>query len=432
MFTFKKIKFLFLILFTLKLYAQENNCLHKVKKDENIIKILKNYNKSPIYGNNGFLKELLKLNNFKNINLIYPGQTIIIPKNYSYQKENPNSIMYIVKKNDTLSQILKKYNLFNTLGKEKSLKNTLELNPHIMKHEKNGNLIYPNEIIYLNISQKFSEICLDMDKQISDINNISSNLINNKEDIFPQKENIKTESVSTISETRDEKENESYITASFYLKAIDSYERIDIYDIKNNSNAALISKAGYGLILGWNQYFTKNVSVGIKGKYQYISFKQFNSNNLTTDKKNISDYEINSSFRFLNFLNFSLFTNKRYFLYTYSTKTNLNSSSTNYNIIIDSIPQYGLGFKSSIYYDLQNAFKINGYFSYAYYFPQSTTNYNISPFHLYLYGTMLEKEYENLDFYLGIDYSISKQNTSLTTQKLQILDIIIGATINIE
>ena len=40
---------LVLILFTKDSMPKRNNCLHKVKKDENIIKILKNYNKNPIY-----------------------------------------------------------------------------------------------------------------------------------------------------------------------------------------------------------------------------------------------------------------------------------------------------------------------------------------------------------------------------------------------
>ncbi len=456
----KKIKILFLFLFTFNAFAQENNCLHEVKKNETIIKILKNYQKYPIFGDKGSLKELMKLNKFKNINLIYPGQTVIIPKNNSDIGKKNNSIIHIVKINDTLSHILKKYNLFNTIGKEKSLKNTLELNPHITKHEKNGNLIYPNEIIYLNISQKFSAVCeqitetkseisdndnIDLvnEKEISDNDNID---LENKKEI-PKNDNIDLENEKEIINlgnetpiTKTEKnissnsknDNKLDIFSNLFLHAIESYQRIDIYDTLNNSNAALISKAGYGLALGWQQYLINSLSLGIKGKYQYISFKQFNSNNLNTNKLNISEYEINSNLNIYNFLNFSLFAVKKYFLYTYSTKINLNATTDNYNIIIESLPQYGFGFKTSFYYEPIHTFKIYGNFNYTSYLSQSTTNYNISAFNLYLYGLILEKKFNNLAANLEIDYSIAKQKTTYTNQKLQVLDIIIGATIEIK
>ena len=69
-----------------------------------------------------------------------------------------------------------------------------------------------------------------MDKQISDNNNTSSNLINNKRDIFPQKKRYKkTESVALFLKPETKKENESYITMIFYFKSNRFlYERIDI------------------------------------------------------------------------------------------------------------------------------------------------------------------------------------------------------------
>ncbi|KAB8040851.1 hypothetical protein GCL60_02680 [Silvanigrella paludirubra] len=67
-----------------------------------------------------------------------------------------------------------------------------------------------------------------------------------------------------------------------------------------------------------------------------------------------------------------------------------------------------------------------GIFNYTYYFQQSTSNYFVSLFHLYLYGLTFEKNFENIGFSLEVDYSIAKQST---TQKQQSLDILIGLLI---
>ena len=54
------------------------------------------------------VSKLVKLNNIKNPNLIFTGSNLIIPINNSEKESNAN--IYIVKKGDTLSKIAKKYN----------------------------------------------------------------------------------------------------------------------------------------------------------------------------------------------------------------------------------------------------------------------------------------------------------------------------------
>lgn len=97
-----------------------NEEIYIVKKGDTLTKIAKLYN-TTIY-------EIAKINNIKNLNLIYIGQKL---------KINGNSdITYVIKKGDTLSKIAKKYNTtWQTL---------YEKNKDIIK---DPNKIYPNQII---------------------------------------------------------------------------------------------------------------------------------------------------------------------------------------------------------------------------------------------------------------------------------------------
>src|SRR5690606_15241043 len=79
------------------------------------------------------VNELVRLNNIKNPNLIYPGQKIKI--NGSVTNTKSTAQYYTVKKGDTLSHIAKRYNT--------TVKNLVKLNPSI----KNPNLIFPGQKI---------------------------------------------------------------------------------------------------------------------------------------------------------------------------------------------------------------------------------------------------------------------------------------------
>ena len=93
--------------------------IYKVKRGDNLTKIAHMYGVT--------VSDLVKWNNIKNPNLIYPGQKIII-------KEAPKEY-YKVVRGDTLSGIAKRYGL--------SLSEILALNPDI----KNPNLILVGQLI---------------------------------------------------------------------------------------------------------------------------------------------------------------------------------------------------------------------------------------------------------------------------------------------
>ena len=70
---------------------------YTIKKGDTLSEIAKRYNTN--------VKELASINNIKDVNLIYAGNTLKIPKN-----KQENYITYKIKKGDTLTKIAKKYN----------------------------------------------------------------------------------------------------------------------------------------------------------------------------------------------------------------------------------------------------------------------------------------------------------------------------------
>lgn len=91
--------------------------VHTVKPGETLSSIAKKYNTT--------YQKLVKYNNIKDPNLIYPGQKIKIPG-------SNKTITYKVKAGDTLSSIAKKYNTsVNKIAKDNNIKNP--------------NLIYPGQ-----------------------------------------------------------------------------------------------------------------------------------------------------------------------------------------------------------------------------------------------------------------------------------------------
>lgn len=111
--------------------TNENNnqiIQYVVKRGDTLSEIAQEYNTT--------VNQLVSLNNIKNPNLIYVGQTLKIPTSSTTTQEEicTGSIIYTVKRGDTLSAIAKKYN--TTVSELVSLNNI-----------KNPNLIYVNQKI---------------------------------------------------------------------------------------------------------------------------------------------------------------------------------------------------------------------------------------------------------------------------------------------
>ena len=70
------------------------------------------------------VNELAKINNIQNINLIYAGRTLRVPISNSQENNNLEEIVYIVKRGDTLSKIALEYNVkVNEIARENQIKN---------------------------------------------------------------------------------------------------------------------------------------------------------------------------------------------------------------------------------------------------------------------------------------------------------------------
>ena len=111
--------------------TNENNnqiIQYVVKRGDTLSEIAQEYNTT--------VNQLVSLNNIKNPNLIYVGQILKIPTSSTTTQEEicTGSIIYTVKRGDTLSAIAKKYN--TTVSELVSLNNI-----------KNPNLIYVNQKI---------------------------------------------------------------------------------------------------------------------------------------------------------------------------------------------------------------------------------------------------------------------------------------------
>ena len=98
--------------------SEDNNntnetIVYIVKRGDTLSKIAKNYGTT--------VESIAKLNNIKNINLIYTGQRLIIPVDKNTQS---NYITYTVKYGDTLSKIAQKYGTtVNNIANLNNIKN---------------------------------------------------------------------------------------------------------------------------------------------------------------------------------------------------------------------------------------------------------------------------------------------------------------------
>lgn len=85
------------------------------------------------------VSKLVQLNHIKNANLIYAGNTLLVPMNSSNSNDTENeTIIYIVKRGDTLSQIARNY--------QTTVKNIAKQN-----NIQNVNLIYPGQKLTISI-----------------------------------------------------------------------------------------------------------------------------------------------------------------------------------------------------------------------------------------------------------------------------------------
>ena len=87
--------------------SDDNYITYTIKKGDTLSEIAKEYNTS--------VSELAKINNIENVDLIYAGNKLKIPKN-----KEESYIIYKIKKGDNLTKIAKKYNT--------SIKKLAELN----------------------------------------------------------------------------------------------------------------------------------------------------------------------------------------------------------------------------------------------------------------------------------------------------------------
>ena len=82
------------------------------------------------------VEELVELNNIENPNLIYAGDTLLVPANGSSQGGTSDETIYIVKKGDTLSQIALDFGTtVNAIARRNNIKNV--------------NLIYPGQVLII-------------------------------------------------------------------------------------------------------------------------------------------------------------------------------------------------------------------------------------------------------------------------------------------
>lgn len=108
--------------------ASTKTTTYTVKKGDTLSHIAKRFGTT--------VNNLVKLNNIKNPNLIYPGQKLRISESASSKSTSSSKAQYYtVKKGDTLSHIAARY--------KTSVSNLVKLNPSI----KNPNLIYPGQRI---------------------------------------------------------------------------------------------------------------------------------------------------------------------------------------------------------------------------------------------------------------------------------------------
>lgn len=105
---------------------RENFKYIEIKRGDTLSKIAMEYNTSYQY--------LAKINNIKNPNLIYAGQTLKVPKLENNNINDTNHILYIVRSGNTLSGISREYGV--------SINSIVQLN-----NIENPNLIYVGEIL---------------------------------------------------------------------------------------------------------------------------------------------------------------------------------------------------------------------------------------------------------------------------------------------
>ena len=90
---------------------------------------------------NTTVEELVNLNNIENPNLIYAGNTLIVPVNGGSSPEGSDEKIYIVKSGDTLSQIA--LNFGTTVNAIAERNNII-----------NVNLIYPGQILIIPVNSQ--------------------------------------------------------------------------------------------------------------------------------------------------------------------------------------------------------------------------------------------------------------------------------------
>ncbi|BBH52968.1 hypothetical protein [Fluviispira sanaruensis] len=196
-----RIKYLFnLILILLlsiisytSLSQEKNNQTYQIKDGDNVLSILKKHKLTPIYGKNGYLSEIIRLNPetiHDEGNLIFPKNEIILPiksleltipdsvnyaeytksiENFKTKfrnfKDNDNYVymFYTVKNGDMISMLLQNLEATPIYGTYGSLNFTIELNPK--KRMTKGDLIIPREKILLFIPMKIALKLMQKDEK---------------------------------------------------------------------------------------------------------------------------------------------------------------------------------------------------------------------------------------------------------------------------
>ncbi|KAB8033734.1 LysM peptidoglycan-binding domain-containing protein [Fluviispira multicolorata] len=343
----KAILILFILIVSDTSFTKENkNTQYIIQNGDSISLILKMHKLLPVYGKNGYLNELLKLNPNtiqEDGNLIYPGDIIILPTKrldisiedsisygeYSssiskfkskFDNFKGNSeyvyMVYTVQNGDIISILLQNLGAVPIYGIHGSLNFTLELNPN--KRKTSGDLIFPKEKLLLFIPIKVALKILEDNKNIAFVlkdkpKKLNSNLFRDKNNFYTYDELNKKHQEILIKKGYEDKleidlkekdkmdfgelnkpinSEESDKFKSEIIKEENPYNNENIADIKINPILLTGKIVDDKVKLNWNEMNKDysnmyEIKRSLKSKNSYYSIKKYSTRNEFYDLKTI-------------------------------------------------------------------------------------------------------------------------------------------------